>query len=93
MGRAGWAGRAGQVGGLRSWRGMSNDKREQIARPMAQSVWEPQLSFVFVTPIAMTIRVLPGAFGLELCRANLPQATLEMNQHVWFCISDIRIFA
>ena len=30
-----------------------------------------------LTPIAMTIRVCPEPFGLELCRVNLPQATLE----------------
>ena len=33
-----------------------------------------------LTPIAMTIRVCPGAFGLELCRPNLPQATPEIYQ-------------
>ena len=32
----------------------------------------------------MTIRILPGAFGLELCLVNRFQATDEMNQHHWF---------
>ena len=60
---------------------------------MAQSVWEPGLSFVFVIPIAMTIRALPGAFCLERCRVNRNQATLEMNQQSWFYFGFINSFA
>ena len=56
----------------------------KFAGPMAQSVWDPQLSFVFLTPIAMAIRILPGAFGLELCPLNRNQPTLTFYQRHWF---------
>ena len=60
---------------------------------MAQSVWDPQLSFAFLTPIAMAaIRILPGAYGLELCPANRTQATLDFHQNLWFYIGFIRIY-
>ena len=45
-----------------------------------KGVWDPQLSVEFLTPIAITIKVCPGAFGLERCRANRCQATPENHQ-------------
>ena len=51
-----------------------------------KGVWDPELSsyVLFLTPIAMTIRVCPGAFGLELCPANRTQAASEIDQKVDF---------
>ena len=58
---------------------------------MAQSVWDPELSFVCLKPIAMAIRILPGALGLELCRVNRNQATLKFDQNHWFYIGCISV--
>ena len=60
--------------------------KAKLAGPTAQSVWEPQLSFVFLSPtIAMAIRILPGAFDLEPCRVNRNQATLKFDEdHVFY---------
>ena len=53
--------------------------RIKFAGPLwPKGVWDPGLSFVFLIPIAMTIRVLPGAFGLELCPPNRNQATPQI---------------
>ena len=50
--------------------------------PWPQGVWDQELSFVLLNSIAMTIKVLPGAFGLELCPANRCQTTPQIYQHL-----------
>ena len=51
-----------------------------------KGVWDLRLPFVLLTPIAMTMRVLPGGVGLELCPVNRTQAIPEIVKHMWSCI-------
>ena len=70
-----------------------------IALPFRRRAYGPKacgilsLGVGILTPIAMAIRVLPGAFGLELCRPNRCQATHENHQNHWFPTGFISVFA
>ena len=72
------------------WTIVAQDSKGQLFKNSPslwlKGVWDPRLSFcvLFLTPIAMTIRVCPGAFGLELGRPNRNQATTEIYPKCWF---------